>query len=95
MKFSTKRINNKDYLYGTDSVYISKGKTIKKNKSFGPVELVKNINQKKIEFRNYITTEEIRLRIDYWSKHISNKKFLKYIWIEKIEKFRTNLNKTK
>lgn len=95
MKKYISTINKKQYLYASDYIYIKKGKIIQKNKSLGPIDSTINIEKREIDFRNFLLSEEIRLRTDYWNGNIKNKKFLKYIFIEKLEKLRSCLYRAK
>jgi len=95
MKKYISTINKKQYLYASDYIYIKKGKIIQKNKSLGPIDSTINIEKREIDFRNFLLSEEIRLRTDYWNGNIKNKKFLKYVFIEKLEKLRSCLYRAK
>lgn len=95
MKTYINNIKGTDYLYAYDSIYIAKGKTIQKNKSLGRVDTLVDVTRKKQDFLKFLIDQEIKLRSSYWEKHITNPKFKKFISIEKIESFRTQLYRAK
>lgn len=95
MKIYKNHINGKDYLYAYDTLFIDKGKKVQKTKSLGPVDAPGNLSAKEQEFIKYLIEEEARLRTDYWQKKISDRKFSNYLSIEKIEKARAQLFRSK
>jgi len=95
MKFYKNRINGKEYLYAADSIFIAKGKTIKKTKSFGPADSVKNIAFKKQDFDIFLLKEEIAERVRFWRAKVKNTNFTKRVSIEKLEELRARLYRAK
>ncbi len=95
MKTYKNHINGKDYLYAYDTIFIAKGKKIQKTKSLGPMNAPGNLSVKEQKFMKYLIEEEAKLRTDYWGRKISNQKFSKYLSIEKIEKVRAQLYRSK
>jgi len=94
MKTYTNNINGKDYLYAYDKIFITKGKTIQKNKSLGRVDSLSDLSVKKRIFSLYLMNEEKKLRTEYWKKKAGHD-FSKYVSIEKIENVRTELYRAK
>lgn len=95
MKTYKNSINGKDYLYAYDKIFIAKGKSIAKRKSLGRVDSLTDIPLKKQIFLAFLMAEETKKRVEYWGKKINDKKFLKYVSMEKIEKARTALYRAK
>jgi len=95
MKFYKKRVNGKEYLYAVDSIFIARGKTIKKFKSFGPADTVKNMAFKKQNFYDFLLKDEIFERVKYWRSKITNSKFTKRVSVSKIENLRARLYRAK
>jgi Fic family protein len=95
MKIYTNNIKGKDYLYAYDTIYIAKGKSIRKYKSLGPVDSLSDLTSKKHNFSVFLLNEERRLRTSYWKKNINHPEFLKYVSIDKIEAARTELYRSK
>jgi len=94
MKLSIKKINGKKYLYAVDTIYITRGISITKNKSLGRADRIKDIGYKKQAFHEYLIKEETNLRTDYWSKKVLENSF-KYISVKKLESLRSRLYRFK
>lgn len=93
MKTSIKKVNDKQYLYLSDTLFMDHGKSKQKFKSLGPLGTQKNINEKKQNFLSFLIKEEAELRIKYWEKRIKDPKFNKYTSIKKLEELRSSLSK--
>jgi Fic family protein len=95
MKIYINNINGRDYLYAYDTIFLAKGKNIRKNKSLGRVDSLSDISSKKHAFSLYLLKEEKKLRAAYWKRNISHKDFVKYVSVDKIESVRTELYRAK
>ena len=95
MKTYVSNIKGKKYLIAYDSIFITRGKSIQKTKSFGLAEKVESLSKKKKGFESYLKKEEVKLRAEYWQNKIQHPAFMKYDSIEKIEKVRAELFREK
>jgi len=95
MKTSIKKINGKEYLYATDSIYVAKGKTIQKNKSLGPAATMKNTARKKQLFYQFLLKEETIERTKYWETKTDNPAFQKWVSVQTLEQLRSKLFRAK
>lgn len=95
MKTTVKHIKGHDYLYAYDSIFIAHRKSDRRQKSLGPVDSITDLSAKKRAFIEFITTEEIKQRVAYWTPKVTNQKILEHISIQKIEDLRASLYRAK
>lgn len=88
-------INGHRYLYAYDSIYVAEGKSVQKKKLLGRVDDLASVSARKKEFAESLLEQEIAERTAYWNRNISNKDFLKYVSVQKIEQLRTMLFRSK
>ena len=89
MNIRKNKINNKEYWYIDSKVFINKGKTKVKKKSLGSVEVGKPDLKKINAFITDLIDYEIEERTKYWENKIVDKKFVKYISVQKLESLRS------
>src|SRR5690606_39177565 len=94
-KYYKTLINGKQYLYVYDTVFIDRGKQLKKNKSLGPADSPIHRARKLREFSETLVKEESKERVKYWQERISNPSFTKYVTLKKIEDLRAKLYRAK
>lgn len=95
LKYYKTLINGKQYLYVYDTVFIDRGKQLKKNKSLGPADSPIHRARKLREFSETLVKEESKERVKYWQERISNPSFTKYVTLKKIEDLRAKLYRAK
>jgi len=95
LKFSVKNIGGKEYLYARESIYITKGVTLPKNKSLGRVDSRTGKFKKELAFKEEVKREEISARTKYWADKVKTKKSFTNKVIQKIENLRGNLYRQK
>ncbi|QQR54306.1 Fic family protein [Candidatus Peregrinibacteria bacterium] len=95
LTFSVKKIGGKEYLYARESIYITKGVTLPKNKSLGRVDSSTGKFKKELAFKEEVKREEISARTKYWTNRVKTKKSFTNKVIQKIEALRGNLYRQK
>ncbi|MDD3896874.1 MAG: Fic family protein [Candidatus Peribacteraceae bacterium] len=95
MKTYVSKIKGYKYLYAYDSIFVAKGKSVQKKKLLGRVDDLASVSTRKKEFLELLNQEESIERTKYWSEKITNKDFLRYVPIGKIEGLRTSLLRSK
>lgn len=95
MKINVNRINGKSYLYAYDTLFIAKGKTVRKTKFLGRADGMGDLSLKKQDAANYFMEQEAKLRTEHWEKNIHQPHFLRYVPISKLEELRGGLYRAK
>ena len=95
MKTYISNINGHKYLYAYDSIFITKGKSVQKNKLLGRVDDLGSVVAREKAFVEFLKEQEALERARYWTSQITNADFLKYVSVGKIEQLRTSLLRSK
>lgn len=95
MKTRILHVNGHDYIYAYDSIYIAHGKTEQVQKSLGPASAGLDLSSKESAFMELVKEQEIKKRLSWWQKKISEHTFLEHISLEKLERLRSDLYRAK
>lgn len=95
LTFSVKKIAGKEYLYARETIYITKGETLPKNKSLGRVDSSTGRAKKELAFKEETRREEVAVRTKYWTDRVKTKKSYPAKVIQKIETLRGQLYRQK
>ncbi|MDA3840208.1 MAG: Fic family protein [Patescibacteria group bacterium] len=88
MKTYKLKSGKNEYWYASASIYIDKNKSIIKRKILGSTDVPGPDPKRLSDFIYNITTLEIKERTDYWTNKVVDKKLIKYVGIDKLEKLR-------